>query len=124
MWIAFVVLCCVALCCVVFGGGPQPNSIPVCYHFHFFLILALCHSMILPSVLRGPYFKPELNHQRSLTTTSTLQCLRLQMTSFSAPVIALIAAEVLLSTVGEHVPLEVTSNCAGITALVTDEGLL
>ena len=39
-------------------------------------------------------------------------------------VVALNATEVLLSTVGEHVRLEVISKCAGITALVTGEGLL
>ena len=37
---------------------------------------------------------------------------------------ALIAGEWLLSAVHEHVPLEVCSLCAGITALVTGEGLL
>ena len=42
----------------------------------------------------------------------------------STLVIALIATEGLLATVGEHVVLEATSNCAGITALVTGEGLL
>ena len=46
------------------------------------------------------------------------------MTTFSTLVAALIAVEGLLATVDEHVPLEVMSNCAGITALVTGEGLL
>ena len=39
-------------------------------------------------------------------------------------VIALIAAVGLLTTVGEHVPLEVIRNCAIIIARVTVEGLL
>ena len=46
------------------------------------------------------------------------------MSSCSTLVIALIAAEGLLTTVGEHVHLEVLISCAGITALVTGEGLL
>ena len=46
------------------------------------------------------------------------------MTSLCTLVIALIAAEGLLSTVGEHVLLEVCSLCAGIAALVAREGLL
>ena len=39
-------------------------------------------------------------------------------------VVALIAAEGLLATVGEHVLLEAYSLCAGINALVTCEWLL
>ena len=50
--------------------------------------------------------------------------MRLQVTSLSAFVVALIAAEGLLPTVGEHVPLEVIRNCAFIIAMVTAEGLL
>ena len=46
------------------------------------------------------------------------------MTSYSTLEIALIAVEGLLSTVGEHVLLEVIRKCAGITALVTGEGPL
>ena len=42
----------------------------------------------------------------------------------SAFVVALIAAEGLLSTVDEHVLIQAYSLCAGITALVTGEGLL
>ena len=52
------------------------------------------------------------------------ELVRLQRTSSSTLVIALIAAEGLLSTVGEHVPLEGCSSCANKTALVTGEGLL
>ena len=46
------------------------------------------------------------------------------MNSLCALVIALIAAERLLSTVCDLVVLEVISKCAGITALVTGKGLL
>ena len=55
--------------------------------FCFFVSLSLFSSIAqlgdfgdLSSVIRGPYYKPELNNQRSLTTTP-LQCLQLQRPS-------------------------------------------
>ena len=50
--------------------------------------------------------------------------MRLQTASHCTLVVALIAAEGLLPTVGEHVVLEVCSFCAGIIALVAAEGFL
>ena len=50
--------------------------------------------------------------------------MRLQTASHCTLVVALIADEGLLPTVGEHVVLEVLISCASITALVTGEGLL
>ena len=46
------------------------------------------------------------------------------MTRYCTFVVALAAAEGLLTSVGEHMHLEATSNCAGVNALVTVEGLL
>ena len=55
--------------------------------FCFFVSLSFFSSITqlgdfgdLSSVFRGPYYKPELNNQRSLTTTP-LQCLQLQRPS-------------------------------------------
>ena len=50
--------------------------------------------------------------------------MRLQTVSHCTLVVALIADEGLLPTVGEHVVLEVCSFCAGIIALVAAEGFL
>ena len=48
----------------------------------------------------------------------------LKVTGSCTFVVALIADEGLLPTVGEHVVLEVCSFCAGIIALVAAEGFL
>ena len=50
--------------------------------------------------------------------------MRLQVTSLGAFVVALIAAERLLSTMLEHVLFEVTSLCAGELTLHASERLL
>ena len=48
----------------------------------------------------------------------------LQLARSSTKVVALFAGKRFLTSVGEHVHLEVLISCAGITALVTGEGLL